>query len=619
MSIIGFRNQNQQKISFISNAVGNAHQLIHKNNQNNIQLINLSIINNDQMNYLTNIFYTLELFIKIDNPTSESSITLTNPIDLISYKHSLVYPYCDIVRLYDFTTLQTIGDNYHLDKIIDIINVGDVIEIEGEKMKIENKSMLPFQYDKKGENQLFQFDHPLKIYQNNNVIKANCDVVFNELDNSYSKVVQVNNDNENTNGSLRLVDTLINYDEISYMLPLTNSWDDVNETWNYKTYEIPYVASNIIDFKSSGSVLIKYSPEIYNYWFSKKTYPVSFKFKGLHRIYPQAFKLDIVIRCDINGISKADGEYLLLIFELDTINGHNYYKNYQFSYVDGGITKYLSYLPSIPTLNLKKCSDYTEEFQMVVWKDLQHVENGFEFPLYETFIKPLRVNQSSSYPLRPDIVNTNYNSDFKPGGRYYNACYLRKDFFKDNIFCPFIDIQEADGTRLFNGAAPVRIKGPIPNAPALVTRGILSIDEYGDQLGLMPFADQLLLDERKMMDGITNVVETANTDSYENASSIAGTKIKFVNIVFDNFYVISRNYDTITQLNSVPQTDIQINNNIKLYQSINSGFYKLNITNNKKYKAIQNMAILPGSSLLVKEVSYYAHSTYFEGNVINLS
>ena len=619
MSIIGFRNQNQEKISFISNAVGNAHQLIHKNNKNNIQLVNLSIINNDQMNYLTNIFYTLELFIKIDNPTSESSITLTNPIDLISYKHSLVYPYCDIVRLYSFDTLQSIGDNYHLDKIINIINVGDVIEIGGEKLKIENKSMLPFQYDKKGENQLFQFDHDLLVYENNNVIKANCDVVFNELDNSYSKVVQVNNDNENTNGSLRLVDTLINYDEISYMLPLTNSWDDVNETWNYKTYEIPYVASNIIDFKSSGSVLIKYSPEIYNYWFSKKTYPVSFKFKGLHRIYPQAFKLDIVIRCDINGILKTDGEYLLLIFELDTINGHNYYKNYQFSYVDGGITKYLSYLPSIPTLNLKKCSDYTEEFQMVVWKDLQHVENGFEFPLYETFIKPLRINQSSSYPLRPDIVNTNYNSDFTPGGRYFNACYLRKDFFINNIFCPFIDIQEADSTRLFNGAAPVRIKGPIPNAPSLVTRGALSIDEYGEQLALMPFADQLLLDERMMMDGITNVVETVNTDNYEQASSIAGTKIKFVNIVFDNFYVISRNYDTVTQLNSVPSTDIQHNQSIKLYQSVHQTFYKINITNNKKYKAIQNMAILPGSSLLVKEVSYYSHSTYFEGNVINLS
>jgi hypothetical protein len=202
-----------------------------------------------------------------------------------------------------------------------------------------------------------------------------------------------------------------------------------------------------------------------------------------------------------------------------------FYKNYQFSYVDGGITKYLSYLPSIPTANLKKCSDYTEEFQMVCWKDLQTVENGFEFPLYETFIKPLRINQSSNYPLRPDIVNTNYNSDFTPGGRYYNACYLRKDFFKDNIFCPFIDIKEADGTRLFNNAAPVRIKGFIPNAPALVTRGTLSVDEYGDQIALLPFENQLLLDEnRKMMDGITNVVETANTDNYEQASSIAGTK-----------------------------------------------------------------------------------------------
>jgi hypothetical protein len=145
------------------------------------------------------------LFIKIDNPTSESSLTLSNPIDLISYKHSLVYPYCDIVRLYDFTTLQSIGDSYHLDKIIDVINVGDVIEIGGEKMKIENKSMLPFQYNKTNENQLFHIDHDLLVYENNNVIKSNTDIIFNELDNSYSKVVQVNNDNENTNGSLRLL------------------------------------------------------------------------------------------------------------------------------------------------------------------------------------------------------------------------------------------------------------------------------------------------------------------------------------------------------------------------------------------------------------------------------
>ena len=89
-----------------------------------------------------------------------------------------------------------------------------------------------------------------------------------------------------------------------------------------------------------------------------------------------------------------------------------------------------------------------------------------------------------------------------------------------------------------------------------------------------------------------------------------------VSLAFDRYYVISRNYNQLDFSNAQPTTDISNNQVFKLFQAEGDVFYELLVRNNKKIRAIQNMNLLPGSSLGVNNSTSQSHETYFEGSVI---
>lgn len=615
--VIGFRDASQSRISFVANSIGADFIEIHKNNSDSIQLVSLNVLNNTT-DHTSNLSYDLDFRIKIDNPTVLSSVRLYNRVDKLTASHSSINPFLDIVRLQPAIFSSDSMDFYYPYRSKKDIEIGDVIKYnitDGiESMRIQYKAFLPFQFTKLTDNSLFEFS--TNIYTDNDMIEeSKVQTVFDNT--CYNDIKTIEDRLENENNGFLLLDPLLDFDEMNYNFDINNPVTD---------FDIPYIASRIVSFKSQGSILINFHQSVLDYWKNKIGFPVSFKYRNGKKLYPQAYKLQTVTKVDEDGTTSGakTQDHIMLIFEVENIGGVNHYKNYQYQYQEDSVLKYRQFLPNLTSVELQPLDYFaTKSWDLVCWLDNENATT-YEMPLYSTY--NMRFGQITEFPLRADILNTNVNDYFTETGEFYQACVPSQSFFYNSKFEPFIEIQKhmSINTQVIRAyverdqpeQAPVQMESIIPSANILIDRGSLSFDEYSLNLGLLPYENQIKIKIRKTFNN-EPFTATTNLDSYTNLrNQVAYPNNYFCQLSFDLYFAVRRNYDLVTMTNTQPTTDINLNTEFELYQAESSLFYKLNVRNNRKIRGIQNLSLNPGTGIGVMNTDRVENNTYFEGSVI---
>ena len=98
---------------------------------------------------------------------------------------------------------------------------------------------------------------------------------------------------------------------------------------------------------------------------------------------PRRTSCNLLTDAILSGIMSSTGDHIMLMFDVESIEGVLYYRNDQYEYIESSIQKYKLFLPDLVSTELEPTTSFvTMNFELVVRKSNEDVDMGFEYPLY---------------------------------------------------------------------------------------------------------------------------------------------------------------------------------------------------------------------------------------------